>query len=122
MELLKRVSDDWARGLDAYDAASRALHRRRQKKDVPHLLQEGLTALVDLDARVAGLPAPPRIPPCFFDPHHGQSTTETIWAPHDGGKRLVAVCAADAIRLREGSPLLPSGQVATTAGECPHGA
>ncbi|AYL36589.1 hypothetical protein CNQ36_14825 [Streptomyces fungicidicus] len=29
-----KAVDDWARGLDAYDAASRALHRRRQNKDV----------------------------------------------------------------------------------------
>ncbi|MEV3929286.1 MULTISPECIES: hypothetical protein [unclassified Streptomyces] len=97
--------DDWARALDAYDAASRALHRRRQKKAVPHLLQEGLTALADLEARVAGSPVPRRFPPCFFDPRHGQSTTEASWAPHGGTKRLVAVCAADAIRLREGSSL-----------------
>lgn len=111
-----KALDDWERALDAYDAASRALHRRRQKKVVPHLLQEGLTALVDLEARVAGSPIPGRFPPCFFDPRHGQSTTEASWAPHGGAKRLIAVCAADAVRLREGSPLLPSGHV-TTAGE-----
>ncbi|MFI5721915.1 hypothetical protein [Streptomyces cyaneofuscatus] len=96
--------DDWARALDAYDAASRALHRRKQVRSVPQLLQQGMNALVDLDARLAGEPLPQRLPPCFFDPRHGQATTETWWAPRDGAKRLIAVCAADAVRLREGSP------------------
>ncbi|MFE2290942.1 hypothetical protein [Streptomyces sp. NPDC059452] len=115
--------DDWARALDAYDAASRALHRRGQAEVVPQLLREGLDALVDLEARVAGAPLPQRLPPCFFDPRHGQSATEVRWAPSDGAKRLIAVCAADAIRLREGSPPLLGGRPAPVEepGELPPG-
>ncbi|MFJ1590574.1 hypothetical protein ACIOD0_10050 [Kitasatospora albolonga] len=108
--------DDWARALDAYDAASRALHRRREKKGVPRLLEEGLTALADLEARVTGSPVPRRFPPCFFDPRHGQATTEADWAPHGGAKRLVAVCAADAVRLRESSSLLLGAHAAPAGG------
>ncbi|MFE3718490.1 hypothetical protein [Streptomyces cyaneofuscatus] len=105
--------DDWARALDAYDAASRALHRRKQVRSVPQLLQQGMNALVDLDARLAGEPLPQRLPVCFFDARHGPSTTEAWWAPRDGAKRLIAVCAADAIRLREGSPCLLGGRPAS---------
>ncbi|MFJ6512693.1 hypothetical protein ACIQMO_24990 [Streptomyces sp. NPDC091406] len=107
-----KAVDDWARALDAYDAASRALHHRKQVKVVPQLLQQGMSALVDLEARVAGEPLPQRLPPCFFDPRHGQSTTETWWAPSHGAKRLIAVCAADAVRLREGPPRLTGGRPA----------
>ncbi|MFS0695709.1 hypothetical protein [Streptomyces nitrosporeus] len=114
-----KALDDWERALDAYDAASRALHSRRRKKIVPHLVRQGQTALVDLEARVAGSPVLQAVSPCFFDPRHGQSTTEASWAPRGGAKRLVAVCAADAIRLREGSPLLPSAYA--TSSEEPGG-
>ncbi|WP_146063562.1 hypothetical protein [Streptomyces sp. SM11] len=108
-----KAVDDWARALDAYDAASRALHRRKQVKVVPQLLQQGMDALVDLEARVAGEPLPQRLPPCFFDSRHGQATTEARWAPSGGAKRLIAVCAADGVRLREDSPHLFSGHPAS---------
>ncbi|MFI0933649.1 hypothetical protein ACH4RG_18180 [Streptomyces sp. NPDC021019] len=104
-----KAVDDWARALDAYDAASRALHRRKQVKRVPQLLQQGMSSLVDLEARVAGEPLPQRLPPCFFDSRHGQATVEVRWAPDGGAKRLIVVCAADAVRLRAGSPHPPSG-------------
>lgn len=103
-----KAVDDWARALDAYDAASRALHRRKQVKLVPQLLQQGMSSLVDLEARVAGEPLPQRLPPCFFDSRHGQAAAEVRWAPSGGAKRLIAVCAADVARLREGAPHLPS--------------
>jgi hypothetical protein len=68
---------------------------------------------VDLEARVAGEPLPQRLPPCFFDSRHGQATTEVRWAPSGGAKRLIAVCAADAVHLREGAPHLLSGHPAS---------
>lgn len=108
-----KAVDDWACALDAYDAASRALHHRKRVKIVPQLLQQGMSALVDLEARVAGEQLPQRLPPCFFDSRHGQATTEVRWAPSDGAKRLIAVCAADAVRLSEGSPHLLSGRLAS---------
>lgn len=108
-----KAVDDWARALDAYDAASRALHRRKRVELVPQLLQQGMSALVDLEARVAGEPLPQRLPPCFFDSRHGQAATEVRWAPSGGAQRLIAVCAADALRLREGAPHLLSGHPAS---------
>ncbi|WP_124265209.1 hypothetical protein [Streptomyces sp. ADI98-10] len=108
-----KAMDDWERALDAYDAASRALRGRKQVTVVPQLLQQGISALEDLEARVSGAPLPQQLPPCFFDSRHGQATTEVRWAPSDGAKRLIAVCAADAIRLREGSPRSLSGHLAS---------
>ncbi|WP_411082983.1 hypothetical protein [Streptomyces sp. cmx-18-6] len=110
-----KALDDYERALDAYDAASRALHRRNRMETVPQLLQQGMSAMVDLEARVAGEPLPQRLPPCFFDSRHGSATTEVTWAPGDGAKRPIAVCAADAVRLSEGSPPVPGGHL--TSGE-----
>ncbi|MFI0873551.1 hypothetical protein ACH4TM_03935 [Streptomyces parvus] len=102
---------DWARALDAYEAAGRAL-RRDGREDVLRHLDHGMYAMGCLESRVTGGPLPMRLPLCFFDPRHGPSTAEVPWTPPDGTPRRVPVCAADKVRLREGSLPIASGHPA----------
>jgi hypothetical protein len=53
-------------------------------------------------ARLEGREPPARRPPCFFDPRHGPSVTEVMWAPPGGEPRPVPVCEMDARRLQQG--------------------
>lgn len=102
---------DWARALDAYEAAGRAL-RRDGREDVLRHLDDGMHAMGCLESRLTGGPLPMRLPLCFFDPRHGPSTAEVSWTPPDGTPRRVPVCAADEVRLREGSLPIASGHPA----------
>jgi hypothetical protein len=104
---------DYTRALDAYDQAKAAFVGDRNRKDATDVLcalDEGRYALACVDARLAGLPTPPRRPLCFFDPRHGPSTDRVPWTPEAGATRIIDVCAADAIRLAEGmSPIATGG-------------
>ncbi|MFF9626843.1 hypothetical protein [Streptomyces griseosporeus] len=103
---------DYQRALDMYEQAKRDFvgdRNLRDAADVLRALDEGRHALACVDAAVAGLPRPHRLPLCFFDPRHGRSTEEVRWAPAGGTPRTVAVCAADAVRLTEGRPPIESG-------------
>ncbi|MFE0640643.1 hypothetical protein ACFW2Y_03310 [Streptomyces sp. NPDC058877] len=102
---------DWTRALDAYEAACRSL-RRNDREGVLRHLDDGRYAMACLESRLAGGPPPARLPPCFFDPRHGPSTAEVPWMPPAGTRRDVPVCAADAVRLREGSLPIASGHPA----------
>ncbi|MEU8521983.1 hypothetical protein [Streptomyces sp. NPDC048577] len=102
---------DWARALDAYEAADRAL-RHDDREDVLRCLDDGRYALACLESRLTGGPLPARLPLCFFDPRHGPSTAEVPWTPPSGTWRPVPVCAADEVRLREGSLPIASGHPA----------
>ncbi|MEU9731569.1 hypothetical protein [Streptomyces sp. NPDC048002] len=107
-----RLLADYQRALDAYERAKRDFvgdRNLRDAADVLRALDEGRHALACVDATVAGLPRPHRLPLCFFDPRHGQSAEEVRWAPAGGAPRTVAVCAADAVRLAEGRPPIESG-------------
>ncbi|MFD5767469.1 hypothetical protein ACFWIN_16790 [Streptomyces sp. NPDC127049] len=108
-----RLLADYRRALDAYERAERGFVGDRTPRDaaadVLRALDEGRHALACVDAAVAGLPRPPRLPLCFFDPRHGRSAEEVRWAPAGGTARTVAVCAADAVRLAEGRPPIESG-------------
>ncbi|QXJ21374.1 hypothetical protein AGRA3207_002222 [Actinomadura graeca] len=103
---------DYTRALDAYDQAKRAFVGDRDRADAVDVmlaLAEGRHALACVDARLAGLPAPPGTPPCFFDPRHGASAERVAWTPEGGSTRIIDVCAADAVRLSEGmSPIATS--------------
>ncbi|WP_073756751.1 hypothetical protein [Streptomyces sp. CB03234] len=103
--------EDWARALDAYEAAGRAL-RRDGREDVLRHLDDGRNAMACLESRLTGGPLPARLPLCFFDPRHGPSTAEVPWTPPSGTRRPVPVCAADEVRLREGSFPIASGHPA----------
>ncbi|MFE2291321.1 hypothetical protein [Streptomyces sp. NPDC059452] len=109
---------DYRRALDAYEQAARSLGAGRRRSGAGwwllpssgrpdslgalRALDEGRHALACLDARLSGKPLPRRLPLCFFDPRHGPSVSEHQWAPGGGAVRLIAVCAADAVRLSEG--------------------
>lgn len=96
---------DYEQGLDSYEKAKRimaSVQYPEEVKGVTQALEDGRFALARLDARRQGRPLPERRAPCFFDPRHGPSTEDAVWAPAGGAARTVPVCAADAVRLRDG--------------------
>ncbi|MFJ3839574.1 hypothetical protein ACIPY6_29265 [Streptomyces sp. NPDC090054] len=96
---------DYEQGLDSYEKAKQimaSVRRPEEVQGVTQALEDGRYALASLDARRQGKPVPERRSPCFFDPRHGPSTEDATWAPPAGASRTVPVCAADAVRLREG--------------------
>ncbi|MFI8103729.1 hypothetical protein [Streptomyces sp. NPDC086023] len=96
---------DWERALDSYDRAKQIMAGVRhpdEVRGVTQALEDGRFALAVLAARREGRALPERRSPCFFDPRHGPSTEDADWAPAGGAARTVPVCAADAVRLREG--------------------
>lgn len=115
---------DYASALDAYERAKRVLAASRTAAeadvDVRQALAEGDQTLARLDARREGRPVR-RSPPCFFDARHGPSVTEVPWAPSGGAARPIPVCAADAVRLRDGNAPITAGRRGphrTAAGPC----
>jgi hypothetical protein len=97
---------DYTAALGYYERAARAFDRARSPADleaVSAALEEGRFAMTSAKARLEGRPPPERRPPCFFDPRHGPSARDVEWAPPEGSPRLVPACAADAIRVEEGS-------------------
>nr|WSW62074.1 hypothetical protein OG513_27775 [Streptomyces sp. NBC_00998] len=96
---------DYEKGLDSYEKAKdimASVQHPDEVRGVTQALEDGRFALASLDARRQGRPLPERRSPCFFDPRHGPSTEDAGWAPAGGAARTVPVCAADAVRLREG--------------------
>lgn len=96
---------DYEQGLDSYERAKQIMASVRYPHEVTGVtqaLEDGRFALAALDARRQGRPLPERRSPCFFDPRHGPSTEDASWAPAGGAPRTVPVCAADAVRLRDG--------------------
>ncbi|MER7467751.1 hypothetical protein [Streptomyces sp. NPDC097981] len=96
---------DYGQALDSYEKAKDIMASVRHPEEVrgvTQALEDGRFALASLDARRQGRPLPERRSPCFFDPRHGPSTQDADWAPAGGSVRTVPVCAADAVRLREG--------------------
>ncbi|MDJ0379537.1 hypothetical protein [Streptomyces sp. G-G2] len=96
---------DYEQGLDSYEKAKQimaAVQHPAEVRGVTQALEDGRYALASLDARRRGEPVPERRSPCFLDPRHGPSTEDAPWAPAGGAPRTVPVCAADAVRLRDG--------------------
>ncbi|KWX01339.1 putative membrane protein [Carbonactinospora thermoautotrophica] len=96
---------DYQRALDLYERAKlemAAVRRPEDVRQVTQVLEEGRYALACAAARLAGRPLPERRPPCFFDPRHGPSATDVVWAPPGGAPRQVPVCRADAARIADG--------------------
>ncbi|MFG2297327.1 hypothetical protein [Streptomyces sp. NPDC048603] len=99
------MRQDYERALDSYDRAKQIMGSVRhpeEVKGVTQALEDGRFALAVLAARREGRPPPERRAPCFFDPRHGPGTEDASWAPAAGTPRTVPVCAADAVRLRDG--------------------
>jgi hypothetical protein len=100
-----RARAELGRGLEAYERAERLLARARHPDDiaaVTRTVDDGRQAMAASRALLDGREPPERRPPCFFDPRHGPSVTEAVWAPPGGQEREVPVCAADAARLADG--------------------
>ncbi len=98
--------DEYSRALDLYERAKNHSDRAERADDlqpVTHDLEEGRWLLGCVDARLKGEPVPERRLPCFFDPGHGPSTEDIEWAPAGGTIRTVPACAADALRVKNGS-------------------
>ncbi|WP_165952633.1 phosphotransferase enzyme family protein [Kribbella albertanoniae] len=96
---------EYQRGLDAYEAAQRAVGGVKSAADISAVtdaLATGRYAIVCVRARVAGEPVPERRVPCFFNPQHGPSTTDVVWNQPGRGTRKVPACAQDAARLKAG--------------------
>lgn len=97
---------DYQRALDAYESAKTAADALSSPDEVRHvtqILDDGRYAIACVRARVAGEPLPTRRPPCFFDPRHGLSVGDVLWAPPGGAPRDVPACALDAERVRAGA-------------------
>ncbi|MFJ2962565.1 hypothetical protein ACIPIC_09665 [Streptomyces collinus] len=113
------VLADVQRALDAYDRAKRDFAGDRDREDAADVLRaldDGRYALACAAARSEGRALPERRLPCFFDPRHGPSTAEVDWAPPGGAARTIPVCAADAVRIKEGQPPIATGSTPRRAG------
>ncbi|MFC5185946.1 hypothetical protein [Actinomadura harenae] len=93
---------DLSRALDAYDAATKALDGTPDAERTLRALHTGRQALDRLNARLTGRPRPQQLPLCFFDARHGPATTHARWGSSNGRPITIAVCAADALHLKEG--------------------
>ncbi|WP_405071322.1 hypothetical protein OG558_18190 [Kribbella sp. NBC_01510] len=97
---------DYQRALDSYESAKQAVGQVTQADQIKHvieILEDGRYAATCVRARVAGEPLPQRRPSCFFNPQHGPSVADVMWAPPGGAPREVPACAADAERVRAGA-------------------
>ena len=93
------------RAVAAYGQASGAFDRARSAKELSRVstaLEEGRYEMAVAEAALAGRRAPARREPCFFDPRHGPSAREVLWAPPGGSLRKVPACEADAERVERG--------------------
>ncbi|WP_338675022.1 hypothetical protein V1460_20035 [Streptomyces sp. SCSIO 30461] len=104
-EATDSMRDDYTYALDMYDTAKEQIASAARPADIQPVtktLAEGRFALATLEARRTGAPLPQRRLPCFFDPRHGPSVTDTFWSPPYGTARPVPTCAADAARIHSG--------------------
>jgi hypothetical protein len=93
------------RAIQSYGDASQAFDRARTPKEmssVAQSLEEGRYEMAVAQAALEGRPAPARRDPCFFDPRHGPSVRDVLWAPPGGSPRRVPACEADAQRVEQG--------------------
>jgi hypothetical protein len=96
---------EYARALDIYEnakSAAQRIERPNEIQPVTSALDEGRWLLACVRARLAGEEPPQRRLPCFFDPRHGPSVEDVLWAPPGGTERDVPACAADAVRIKDG--------------------
>ena len=95
-----------AAALTAYEQGTAALDRARRVRDmgaVSRAIAEGQYRLASARALAAGEAKPARRPACFFDPRHGMSVRDVLWAPSDGGPaREVPACYDCARQVDQG--------------------
>jgi hypothetical protein len=100
-----RAKEDYVRALGYYERATADLDRARRPQDlepVTTALEEGRFAMASAKARLEGREPPEHRRPCFFDPRHGPSEKDVLWAPPGGAPREVPACAIDAQRVEHG--------------------
>lgn len=93
------------RAIQSYGDASSAFDRARTPKEMSRVgqsLEDGRYQMAVAQAALEGRQAPARRAPCFFDPRHGPSARDVLWAPPGGSLRKVPACAADAQRIEQG--------------------
>lgn len=95
-----------AAALNVYERGTAALDAARAVKDmgaVSRAIAEGQYHLASARALADGQPRPARRPSCLFDPRHGMSVRDVLWAPPGGGPaRPVPACADDARKVEQG--------------------
>jgi uncharacterized membrane protein YgcG len=95
-----------AAALTAYEKGTAAMDSARRVRDmgrVSRAIAEGQYHLASARALAAGEAKPARRPACFFDPRHGMSVRDVLWAPSDGGPaREVPACYDCARQLEQG--------------------
>ena len=77
------AKEHYGRAVEAYERADRAYDTARRPEDlaaVSSALEEGRYEMASAKARLEGREAPERRPPCFFDPRHGPSDRNVMWA------------------------------------------
>lgn len=105
-DLDEPTRQDYQRALDCYEQSKEslaALTRSEQVEHVTEVLEDGRYAVSCVRARLAGDALPQRRPPCFFNPAHGPSSRDVMWAPPGGQQRDIPVCEADAERVEAGA-------------------
>ena len=105
-ELDEGQRSDYQRALDSYESAKTAVTEVKKPDEIKHvteILEDGRYAIACVRARVAGEPLPTRRAPCFFDPRHGPSVEDVLYAPDGGIERDVPACALDAERVKAGA-------------------
>ncbi|GAA4913995.1 hypothetical protein GCM10023405_40970 [Streptomonospora salina] len=96
---------DYTHAMDSYDRAKATLDtitEPEQVKEVTTALEDGRYAMVATRARMNGEPVPERRQPCFFNPQHGPSDQDVMWAPPGGTSRSVPACPACAQAVHSG--------------------
>lgn len=117
-QLAPETRDEYTKALDSYDGVKAAVERAAKPDDmrqVTEALEEGRYHMTAVRARLAGEPVPERRAPCFFNPQHGPSVKDVIWAPPGGQPRSVPACAADAKAVLGG--LDPDSRLVPVGGE-----
>lgn len=97
---------DYQKALDEYETAKVEVAQMSQPDDikqVTEVVEDGRYRIACVLARVAGEELPVRRPPCFFDPRHGPSVADVLWAPPGGTERDVPACELDRERVLAGA-------------------
>ena len=109
---------DYSRAMDSYDRAKSLLdtvQEPEQIRMVTGTLEDGRHHMAATRARMNGEPVPERRGPCFFNPQHGPSVTDVVWAPPGGTPREVTACSQCAQAVRTGG--LPDVRLVEVNGE-----
>jgi hypothetical protein len=97
--------DQLQTALDAYAHAGDRSATLTSEADVAattKALDDGRYALACVEASMKGEAPPARRAPCFFDPRHGVSLEDVMWAPRLGQAHEVPACTVCSTTIAEG--------------------